>query len=364
MLLRTSALLFSAAIFGSLSATPLTTLVSTANAVVVGTESAPTQAGNTVTFNLNVERVLSGNVQIGATLNVIWNAIGSVGLPDSAPSYRGIWFLKAGTNGNWECLSAGASGNAEFFPDLSLPASVGPLPAQLAYDAGSTPLSDQIILETAAGTPRSNSKMLLDVISEVKSAGALQALRYLAASQSNDQSVVGITGLIRAGDTGGLLAAEALAGSLSAGTPGADWISSAIKLFFRSTDPSAIASLGRMATSGAASPLMRDSAAQALAAIHSAAALPALGVLLNSSSPAMQVYGARGLSYFVNGVGIPTARSMPTLSHLNQRQPSVYRTPETDRHIGYAPGQEESFIQYWQAWWASRPELLDSSATH
>lgn len=362
MLVRTSTLLFSAAIFGSLSATPLTTLVSAANAIVVGTESTPSQVGNTITFNLNIERVLSGSVQSGATLNVIWNASGNVGLPDGSPSYRGIWFLKIGTNGNWECISAGASGNAEFFPDLSLPAPESPLPAQLAYDAGSTPMLDQVILETTAGTPRSNSKMILDVISEVNTAGSLQALRYLAASQSHDQSIVGITGLIRLGDNGGLLAAEALAGSLTAGTPGADGIASAIKLFFRSTDPVAIASLGRMATSGAASPLIQDSAAQALVAIHSAAALPALGLLLNGSSSKLQVYGAQGLSYFVNGVGIPTVQSMPALSHLNQRQPSVYRTPDTDQHIGYALDQQEPFIQYWQAWWTAHPELLSSPA--
>jgi hypothetical protein len=105
----------------SLSASPLTALVSGSDAIVAGSEFAETQAGNTITFNLNVERVFSGNVQSGATLNVVWNAKGFVSLPDKSPGYRGIWFLKSGTNGVWECISAGASGNAEFFPDLSLP---------------------------------------------------------------------------------------------------------------------------------------------------------------------------------------------------------------------------------------------------
>jgi hypothetical protein len=361
MLLRASALLFGASIFASLSATSLSVLVSTSDAIVVGTESAATKVGSVIAFNLNVERAFSGGLQSGATLHVVWNVRRAANLPDGSPSYRGIWFLKADPNGKWDCISTGASGNAEFFPDLSLPVPEGQLPSQLAYDPASTSVLDQIILETAAGTPRSNSKMMLDVLSEVNTAASRRAFRYLAASQSSDQSTLGIAGLIRAGDTGGLLAAEALAANLTEGTPGADWIASSIKLFFRSTDAAAISSLARMATSGAVSSLMQDGAAQALVAIHSAAALPAVRSLLNSSSPAMQLYGAKGLSYFVNGVDIPTPQGIPTLSHLNQRRPSAYRTPDTDQHIGYVPGQEGQFVQYWKTWLGGHPEITSAA---
>jgi hypothetical protein len=359
MLLRASLLLFVTAMCESLSARPLSALVSGSDAIVAGTEFAETQAGNTIRFNLNVERVFSGSVQNGATLNVVWNARGIASLPDKPAAYRGIWFLKSGANGTWECMSAGATGNAEFFPDLSLPLSGGTLPAPLAYDATSTTLTDQIILEATAGSPRSNPRMILDVISGVNTPGALRALGYLA-SLTGDQSIVGIAGLIRAGDTGGITAAEAQAGSLTAGTPGADLVASSIRLFFRSTDPAAVASLGRIATSGTASPLMRDAVAVALVGIHSAATLSVFATLLNSSSQASQIYGAQGLSYFVNGVGIPTAETMVTLSHLNQRQASAYRTPDTDKHIGYVPGQQGAFINFWQTWLAAHPQVLSS----
>jgi hypothetical protein len=106
---------------------------------------------------------------------------------------------------------------------------------------------------------------------------------------------------------------------------------------------------------------MRDAAATALVGIHSAAAVSVFATLLNSSSQASQIYGAQGLSYFVNGVGIPTAATMVTLSHLNQRQPSAYRTPDTDKHIGYVPGQQEAFINYWQTWLAAHPQVLSSA---
>jgi hypothetical protein len=360
MLLRASLLLFVTTTCQLLPARPLSALVSGSDAIVAGTEFAETQAGNTVSFNLNVDRVFSGNLQSGATLNVVWHPKGFVSLPDKSPAYRGIWFLKSAANGTWECLSAGATGNAEFFPDLSLPISTGTLPMQLAYDAASTTVTDQIILEAAAGSPRSNSRMILDVISGLNSPGALRALGYLA-TLAGDQGIVGIAGLIRAGDTAGITAAEAQAESLAAGTPGADLIPSSIRLFFRSTDPAAVAVLGRIALSTTASPLMRDAAVAALVGVHPAAALPVFVTLLNGSSQASQIYGAQGLSYFVNGVGIPTAETMVTLSHLNQRQPSAYRTPDTDKHIGYVPGQQGAFISYWQTWLAAHPQLLSAA---
>lgn len=357
MLKRTALLLCGMVIVQALCAAPLTSLISRADAIVVGTESAPIQVGTTVSFYLNVERVFTGNLQVGSTVNVVWNTRTNVGLPDGSPSFRGIWFLRMGADGNWQCIPAGSTGNAEFFPDLSLPAAERPLPPQLAYDANTTDLADRIILEMAGGSPRPNPRMILGVIPNANSLGTLRAFRYLAASQSEELSVVGLTGLIEAGETEGILSTEAALVRLNTGVTGSDLVASAIKLHFRNSDPVAVASLGRMATSGNSSSLIQSAAAQALVAIHSVAAVPWLGSLLNASSTEMQTYGAQGLSYFVNGVGIPTSQNMPSLSHLNQRQPSLYRTPDTDQHIGYPTGQSASFIQFWKNWWEQHPEL-------
>lgn len=273
-----------------------------------------------------------------------------------SPSHRGIWFLRKAPDGNWECLPALSSGNAEFFPELSLPVSDLRLPPQLSYDAATTPLADQIVLEATAGRPRANPRALLAVVGGMSSPGSLQAFRYLAGSQSQDQAILGLIGLMEAGDTGGLLSAETLVGGLAAGAPTVPMVASAVQ-FFRSSDPVAVASLGRMATSGQVPASMQKAAASALAAIHSAAAVPWLGVLLNNSSTEMQVFGARGLSYFANGVGIPTPQTMPGLDHLNQRQPSSYETLETDRHMGYKTGEAGPFILFWKNWWSQHPEL-------
>lgn len=300
---------------------------------------------------------MAGSIQQGSTLNVIW-AGKRTGVPDKDPSFRGIWFLRKAGNGGWDCIPAGATGNATFFPDLSLPVSVSSLPEALQYDANTTALADKIVLEMAGGIPRANSTAILGVVSDMNTPGVLQVFRYLATSQSMDQKLVGLTGLVRCGEAGGLLSVEALSGSLEDGIPGADMMASAIALF-RNTDPVGVASLGRMATSssGSGSSVIQAAAARALVAIHSATAVPWLGLLLSSASTDMQIYGAQGLSYFANGVGIPTPQNSAQLSYMNQRQPSIYRTSETDQAIGYKLGQPGPFVQFWQAWWGQHPEL-------
>jgi hypothetical protein len=92
-----------AAAFTSLPAMPIASLISGADAVVLGTESAPVQTGRKVSFCLEVERVFSGDVQPSAFLNVVWNARTPLQLAGSS-SFRGIWFLRKTTGGGWECI--------------------------------------------------------------------------------------------------------------------------------------------------------------------------------------------------------------------------------------------------------------------
>lgn len=344
-----SVLLFSA----HLEATSLSLLISSADAIVVGTESSPLETASGVGFYIDVERVFTGAIPVGARVNVTWKG----SLRGASAGYRGIWFLKKSADNAWDCLPAGTLGHVTFHPDLSLPVSQGPLPGALAYDASSTPLADQLSLEAAAGMPRSDAGILLSVANQPYSQAALRAFRYLASSGRQDQMLAGVTALSEAGDPDALLSAEKISGTLTTAVPGADTLAGTIKVRFRNPDPVAVAALGRMATSTEASPLLQDASAQALAAIHSQTALPWLGLLVMGSSPQLQIQGALGLSYFVNGLGIPTAETLRTLDHLNNLHPSVYRTEETDKHIGFVPGQQAPFIQYWRGWWQAHPEL-------
>ena len=85
--------------------------------------------------------------------------------------------------------------------------------------------------------------------------------------------------------------------------------------------------------------------------------MPCLGVLVASQPAQLKLYGAQGLSFFANGVGIVTPESVPSLSWLNSRQPGAYSNAETEQHIGYRTGQEGPFIAYWRDWWQQHPEL-------
>jgi hypothetical protein len=112
-----------------------------------------------------------------------------------------------------------------------------------------------------------------------------------------------------------------------------------------------------MATSVGVPAKLQSAAAAALAAIHSPEPVPYLGLLLTGTSAQLQLYGAQGVSFFVNGVGIVTPQTMPGMSHLNSRQPRSYYGTDTMRHIGPASNQGDSYIAYWQAWWQQHPEL-------
>lgn len=299
MKFSTKLTLLSVAIFSlSVSATTLPVLVSSSDAVVVGTEFNPAQVGKAFTFYITVDRVLSGNVQNGTTLNVVWNSRKGAQLPANAvSSYRGIWFLRKAENGNWECISAGSTGNAEFFPELSLPVSDGPLPAELTYDPALTPLEDQILLEMVADpSARPNYAVAINVAAGMRSPGALRAFRYLAKSQIQRHAIVGITLLLLANDSSALAAMEPMVDQLKQDVSrpdGSDGMVNTIKFFFQTTDPAAIASLGRMATSDKTAAGLRDASASALARIYSAEAVPWLGMLLDSDSEQMQIYGAQ-----------------------------------------------------------------------
>ncbi len=293
----------------SAGATSLATLISSTDGVVVGTEFNPTQVDHAFTFHLTVDRVLSGNVPNGTTLNVVWNS------RTNAPARKPLTFLsrnmvlEEGADGDWECISAGSTGNAEFFPELSLPVSDAVLPAELAYDPAATPLEDQILLEMVAASPeaRPNRWVLLTVASGMRTPGALRAFRYVAKSKTLDQAVMGSTLLLQTGDASALLGVEALAAQLTPEVSGSLGLVNTVKFLFQSTDPVVIASLGRMATSDKTDPSLRDASASALARIHSAEAVPWLGSLLSSNSRANADLWRAGAELFCERSGHPVA---------------------------------------------------------
>jgi len=113
-----------------------------------------------------------------------------------------------------------------------------------------------------------------------------------------------------------------------------------------------------MATSPNSPAKLQLAATQALKAIHTAAAMRYLGLLATGPSAELQLPAAQGISFFVNGIGIPTSASSASMAWLGSGQPSGYATPDTKQHLGYRIGQGESaYIAYWQSWWQQHPEI-------
>jgi hypothetical protein len=217
-------------------------------------------------------------------------------------------------------------------------------------------VADQLLLEMAASDFDGHPGLLVDASGDMSSPAVGTALYYLARSQVSGQAQTDIAALIGHGDIPTLLDTENKAAGLSVSAGGTNYIANAIGNS-RFTDPTAVASLGRIATTQSNPLLVRTQATRALSTTHTAAAVPWLGALLSDNSAQLRLTAARGLSFFVAGIGVPAPDTMPTLSHLNQRQPSPYRTADTDKHIGFAAGEESTFIDYWTSWWAQHPEL-------
>ncbi len=332
-------------------AASVSNLLQQADAVVIGTQSAAVQMGRVVGFQLSVERVFKGTLAPASVVAVAWDSGTDQKLWSTPPALRGLWFLKAGPQG-WKPIELRF--NPSHSPaDLVFATSAGPLPPALAY-SDETPVAEKLILEIGAGA-QADPTVILDASWDVNSANILNLFRYLSQANSPPLRQVGMAGLIARGDVGGLLQLEREYGSLDGGAASGTAISD-VGVKFRNTDPAAVAVLGRLATTDA-TPRLKRYAAMALQAMHTNASLPYLAALLDSPDPGLQQYAVQGLGFFANGVGVQTPATMPGLDHLNHRQPTPYRTKETEAYLGFDRKRAAEFVNFWRTWWNAHPEL-------
>src|SRR5208283_792681 len=276
-----------------------------ADLIVVGTLTGVSQTGTAVTALLQVNRVLKGSPELsGSMVSAGWTS-GSpqVGTDIPASATAGLWFLQGSPNG-WTVLPA-FGGNIPFsltyFP-------VPPGPALSAYSYNpSAAVPDKIAAELCSAIESTNvyssiqqdslERGGLDVL-----ASPYTALLYqrLAVSVSVPQQIIGLSGLIRQGDTPALSAAilGESAGFLSASRENGILLLS-IRGHFRSADLSAIGLLGQAAADETGPTAFREAAAHALAAIHTSAALPYLAALFGDEDMDLRVEAIGGVGAFV-----------------------------------------------------------------
>ena len=158
------------------------------DAIVAGTSQGFVANGRVFSFYIHVDRVFQGDIAVGATVPVVLNSGRQMIFGNSNSAHHGIWFLKRGADGDWQCLPAAPSGNVLDLSLLALPMSNARLPAALQYPSDA-PVMDQLVLEVAAAVAAQQepyasqplaASVLLNAIGTLNSPAVLQAYRYLA----------------------------------------------------------------------------------------------------------------------------------------------------------------------------------------
>ena len=184
----------------------------------------------------------------------------------------------------------------------------------------------------------------------------LAVYRDAASDMSPYLRSIGITGLIVANDPAGpkqaaeefrLLFREAYVGGIAAKLVG----------YRNPADPGAIAAIGRLATEyrDLDMPLLEWSAAEALNAIHTKDAMPWMIALLDSADERIGGLALNGICLFVRNSPIVTPESIPTQSWRQSREPTPFRTKETDAHCWSNPlpanAASNEYKKFWKLWW-------------
>jgi hypothetical protein len=106
----------------------------------------------------------------------------------------------------------------------------------------------------------------------------------------------------------------------------------------------------------------RQASAHALAAIHTTAALPYLGLLLSDPDATLRAEGIGGMAAFANGLSTQTNAAVPSLAHMQLPANAPYRTSDTIAHFALGSQtierREEFYLSFWKQWWSKNQASL------
>jgi hypothetical protein len=334
----------------------LSDLLGKSTAIVIGTVASRTETLGSIEFDIRTERLLKGNAGAAVHIQHAQPQASSGAAGTFNANFRGIWFLTS-TAGQWDVLPVrnGISIDRFFLPALSWP-----LPTAYAYTA-STSLLDALVFEAGAGlaAPGQNSEVLLDVLGNIDDPAVEAVLSAYLYSADSALRAVGLAGRLYRNQPGTLGALVQVWPSLST-EPRRGFVLSALGTFWRDAGPSPVRELGAIIQQIAVGSELRDPAIHALAAMHSAAALPFLAQLLESADLGEQALGAFGLSSYANGCPMQSNQNATNLAYLQCGTPGAYRTEATMRNFaipGSGPSEIRSAVSFWQQWWGQHGEL-------
>jgi hypothetical protein len=336
-----------------------------AEAIVVGNLTTRLEGPESVSFDINVERVLKGDSSL-RTIHVshqwvgIGNAISSKQTKQIDAHIRGIWCLQRTPSG-WDVLSTRSS---PFAMGALLWPVADALPLDYQYPSG-TPLLDVLMFEIAAGHEASGHPEELIGATGSSNTPALQTVfAHLLSSQKPELRAVAIAGMLSGGQPDSIAKLRQHWPTLSADR-NAGVVLSSLRYAFRDTTPTSILQLAQLADAQSTSVELRQAAIWAVSSIHTRESQPFLASLLLSSDPDERARGVFGMSSFANGCPPQTLDNVKSMEYLQFKNPSPYRNAETIAHFTLGSSTNISagdqtlgrFVAFWRDWWDHHPEL-------
>ncbi len=338
-----------------------------ADLIVVGTASGHLREDSPV-FLLHITRVVKGDSTIaGSSLSVTWSNWAAGASFTKGPvtaEGAGLWFLRRAPNG-WlliPVVDGAVPLNMTYFAEPA-----GPILSAYSY-AAVAPVTDKLAAELCSAIESLQDAYSFQLYALLR--GDLDQLRssvvpllYTRMANSNvtQQQMLGLSGLIREGAGSVLATASQSASRFQSHALEYGILLGAIRDQFRSPDNSSISMLGQNSTNTALPLSFRESCAHALAAIHTAGALPYLASLFADRDDKLRAEAIGGMGSFANGLPIQTAAGVPALAHLQFSPNAPYRTNDTIANFAMgqiAAGKEAALLSFWERWWSTNKAAL------
>ena len=350
-------LVASLALFAPVSAPQsVVKLTKDAEAIIIGTLTQVAYANDTLTFTINVERSIKGDLREGSAHSVIWrDALRSRPHLAGPRSTRGLLFLKRDSGGLWALLPAfgGYIGDVQRlyygFPATSTP------PAS----ARALPPLDRVMAELLTAVeaggldPRGGIVDLPRTYRAAPSPAIRAMLVRFADHPSSELRMISLRALLAEGNVAALARVEREQVQLTSDFNGRTLVDD-LAQDFANPDRAAIQILGRMATSETGTSPFREAAAKALARMHTKDSLPFLALLLDNASLPLKTFAVGGFAMFANNV--------PIGSHHPAPGDWPYRTDETIAHSAMSETaistREAYYVGFWKSWWLQNRDQL------
>jgi len=331
--------------------TPITSLVNSASAIIVGPVEATmfvAAAPITMQFAITASRVIKGSIPPGTivtTKHVLPPGLRPSGqtAPVKLHDY-GIFFLSGRQGGSWDLLPVydGSPIWQEAFLRIPPQASPGVRETAIAALPASPSPLDMVLTEVIIARESGMVSSVADLADEFRhTRSAVLAAAFARFQTKSDPKLrfLGLRGSLAVGDASALLSVRSNQLAL-ASDPGWPRFLDEIQSYYPNTSPQGLSILGQIAADSSIRHDLRSAAAGALARMHTRESLPMLAALLDDPNPALRAIACGGIAAFANNLAIGSHQPGP--SHL-----SPYQTHETITHATFSA----SHTPFWKAWW-------------